>query len=109
MSFEDVVNALIQLADWLLGLVRDLLKTILDLAYDIFVNLLDGLLSAVLALISALPVPDFLTTGLGSLFSALPSDVWYFIQYFRLAECLAALGAAVAFRLARKAATLFQW
>lgn len=97
-------------ADWLVALIKKLFTTIWDFVTDLLIALLDLLLTAVLALINALPLPDFLKVGgLQTLINLISPDVWYFASKFKLGECLAMFGAAVAFRLARKAVTLFQW
>lgn len=96
-------------ADWLLQLVKDAIKAAWDFITDIFISVLDLVLQAVLALLSALPVPSFMSGGLSSALGQISGDVWYFASHFRISECFAILGAAVAFRLARKALTLFQW
>ncbi|MDR1996480.1 hypothetical protein [Azonexus sp.] len=96
-------------ANWLLVLIKYLFTAVWDFLVDIVVELVDLILTAFLALISAIPVPSFASGGLGSILAGIPSDVWFFAGNFRLAECFAILGAAMSFRLARKVLTLFQW
>lgn len=96
-------------ANWLLGLIKDLLQDAWDLLTDLFISLLDALLQALLTLINAIPLPQFLMDGLSNIFSNISPDVWYFASHFKFGQCFAVLGAAVAFRLARKLLTLFQW
>lgn len=96
-------------ADWLLGIIKELFGAVWDFVVDLCIALVDLVLVALLALINLLPIPAFITGGLQGLLNAIPSDVWYFAMHFRLGECLAMFGAAYAFRLARKAVTLFQW
>lgn len=97
-------------AAWIFGLVKALFLAFWDFLQDLFIAILDLLLTALLVVFKALPLPDFLHTGgLQTLFSAIPGDVWFFASHFRLGECMAMFGAAITFRLARKAATLFQW
>lgn len=96
-------------AAWLFGLVKDLLIAIWDLLTDLFISVLDLVLGALLALLSALPLPSFLTSGLQTAFNGIGPDVWFFASHLRFSECFAVLSAAVVFRLARKAVTLFQW
>lgn len=99
-----------EFAEWLVGLVKEFIKAIWDFFTDIAISIVDGILTALLGLINLIGVPGFMGTGgFQTLFNAIPADVLYFISGFRLGECFAILGAAVAFRLARKAVTLFQW
>lgn len=98
-----------ELANWLLQLVKDILTAAWVFVQDVFIELFDLFLKAVLALITALPAPSFMTTGLQSTLSAISSDVWFFASHLNISVCFAALAAAVAFRLARKVVTLFQW
>lgn len=97
-------------SNWLFDLFKALLQALWDFFTDLLIAVVDLILTALLALISALPLPAFMQAGgLQSLFAAIPSDIWFFVSHFRLGECLAMFGAAVGFRLARKAVTLFQW
>lgn len=98
-----------EFANWLLGLVKDAIKAAWDFVADAFINILDLLLQGVVSVITAIPVPNFLQSGLSGTMSQISSDVWFFASHFRLGECLAILGAAVVFRLTRKVLTLFQW
>lgn len=98
-----------EFANWLLGLVKDFFTAIWDFVADAFINVLELLLQGVLVLITAIPVPSFMSSGLGSAMGQIGGDVWFFAGHFRLGECLAILGAAVLFRLTRKALTLGQW
>ena len=96
-------------ADWLLGLVKAIFTAIWDFVADAFINIFELLLQGILAVLTAIPVPSFMQSGLSSAMGQISGDVWYFASHFRLAECLAILGAAVLFRLTRKVVTLFQW
>ena len=96
-------------AEWLLSLVKQLLKDVVDLLVDVFIKILDFVLTALLTIIQAIPVPQFMTDGLQGILSSLPSEVWFFLSHMHIAQCFAVLTAAVTFRLARKVATLFQW
>lgn len=95
-------------AAWLVGLVKDLLKAVWDIVVDLAIEIVDLVLAALLVVVSALPVPSF-TGGFANALSGISPGVWFFASHFRIGECLAVLGAAFAFRLARKAVTLFQW
>jgi len=95
---------------WLLGLVKALFLAVWDFITDMVIAVLELFLNAVAALLTALPVPSFMSNGgMQGLFNNLPADVMYFAGRLHLGECFAILGAAVLFRLVRKALTLFQW
>lgn len=96
-------------AVWLLQLVKDLFSAVWDFVADAFVNVLELMLQGILTVLTAIPVPSFMSSGLSSAMGQISGDVWYFASHFRLGECLTILGAAVVFRLTRKALTLFQW
>lgn len=103
--FAWLQNAIAWFWSFVVGMVLYVLGALADLAVAIF----SAFLAALGALIAAVPVPDFLTHGLGSLFSALSPGVLYFLGVFQVPAGLAMIGSAVAFRLLRKAVTLFQW
>lgn len=98
-----------EFAAWILELVIEVFKVLWNFITDIVIAVVDLFLTALLAVISALPLPSFLQNGLQGLINAIPGDVWFFATHFHLGECLAMFGAAVTFRMARKAVTLFQW
>lgn len=97
------------LAKWLLELAKKVFVALWDFVTDILLDILDAFLSVIATAVAAIPAPSFISSGLQGAINAIPSDVWFFASHFRLGECLALFGAAVAFRLARKAITLFQW
>jgi hypothetical protein len=94
---------------WLLELVTAFLEALAELLEDVLVGFVKLLTGAVLGLLELLPVPDFLSNGLASVWSALPAGVLWVVSEAGMPEALAIIGTGYAFRLARKAATLFQW
>ena len=61
-------------------------------------------------MLSVLPNPTFLAgVSLQTLFGQLGNDALFFVGQFRVGDALALVGAAFAFRMARKVVTLFQW
>lgn len=92
--------------EWFTGLFKDFMEFITDIPVLVFKGIMDG----AIYLLGLIPAPDFLAQHtLGSLFSALPSSLLYFVSFIGLPEALAAFGAGVIFRLTRKAMTLGQW
>lgn len=91
---------------WLYGLFKDFKLLALALPLLVF----EGVTGGITYIVYKIPVPDFLGGGgMQTLFSALPSDVIYFVWFFGVPEGLALIGAGVLFRLTRKALTLGQW
>ena len=97
------------LAKWLLQLLKDLLATVIDIAKDVFIAIVKMALDVLAAVLSAIPVPEFAKTGLSQIIGSIDPAVWYYASHLRLGQCFAVLGAAFAFRMARKLLTLFQW
>lgn len=98
-----------EFSKWLLDLIKSIFKVAWDFVLDLLIQGFELILQAVAAIIAAIPVPSFITNGLGPLLSSIPGDVWFFAGHFRLTECFAVLGLGATFRLTRKIATLFQW
>ncbi len=95
---------------WLLDLVLKVFKSIWDLFSDIAIAILDGILSALAAIIAAIPAPDFLTQySIGSLINTFPGEILFFANVFNLGQCFAVIAAGFAFRMIRKIVTLGQW
>lgn len=105
-----IVNAISAFAAWLLKAFVAVFLAIWALLQDVVIELLDLFLNGVTIVLGALPTPSFLTgVSLQSLFGQLGSDVLFFVGIFNIGQGIALLGAAFAFRLARKVVTLFQW
>lgn len=98
-----------QFTSWLLDLVHQVFSSLWDFVVDAFINIVDLILGAVVALFALIPVPDSLRSGLGALWGQLDPGIVYIVSAIGLPQVLAMFGAAYAFRLARKVLTLFQW
>ncbi|GGI21067.1 DUF2523 domain-containing protein [Oxalicibacterium faecigallinarum] len=95
---------------WLLELVLKVIKSIWDLLTDIAIAVTDLVLSALAAVIRAIPAPEFLTQyGIGNLINQFSSDILFFASAFGLNDCFAVLAAGFGFRMVRKIVTLGQW
>lgn len=94
---------------WVWGVVKAAFTAVLDLLRDLGVWVVDQVLTVLGDLIAALPVPDFLAQGMDVMFSALHPSILYFVGLLKVPQGLALIGAAVAFRMLRKLATLGQW
>lgn len=107
MNFGGLISSF---ASWLLKMLVKLVAAVWDLFTDLFINLADLALSAVAALIVAIPAPAFLqSVNLQSAFASIGPDVLYFIGVFNIGTGIALLGSGFAFRMVRKVVTLFQW
>lgn len=98
-----------EFTEWLLGLVAKIFSSFWDLIGDALIALVDGLVSAFVALITAIPVPQWMQDGLSAVWGGLDSSVLFFASQAGVPQALAIVGAGYAFRFARKVATLFQW
>lgn len=98
------------LTTWLLDLVKTLWSSFTDFLDDFWLGIADAILSALAGTITAIPSPGFLSAiSVGSLLNQLPSDITYFMSFLPFSQGFALISAGVAFRIARKLATLFQW
>lgn len=104
--FSAILSFFKRIFEWFVGIFGDLMEFLSDLP----IKVLGGILDGVIYVLSALPVPSFLTDySLQGLFSGLPDSVLYFVDFFGIAHALAIIGSGVMFRLLRKAVTLGQW
>lgn len=100
--FNGLYNNLIE---WFVTIFQDFG----EFMQDLFVWCLDTFLTGISALITAIPVPEFLTNGLSYYLTFIDPSILYFLERSGFAEGLALLGAGVTFRLLRKLITLGQW
>jgi len=96
-------------AEWVLELVKKLVQPAWDFFTDFLIATLALVLKAVVALIALLPGFDGLSGGLQTFYGSLPSGIAYCLAQMGMPTVLAMIGSAFAFRLARKIFTLFQW
>ena len=66
-------------ASWLLGLIDDFLQFLIDLP----LYLLDWIWAAFVGLLDSIPIASMVEQA-SSLFSAIPSSVWYFMNVFQV-------------------------
>nr|BDD44471.1 hypothetical protein 4 [Cardiobacteriales bacterium] len=88
---------------------KELTSDALDVVEKIIVEAFDSILSGIAALIEALPVPNFLSNGLQFYLQDVSPDILYFLDKSSFPQAMALIGLGVAFKLTRKALTLFQW
>lgn len=98
-----------KLTEWLVALWNATFVALWQFVQDAAIALASAFLTALAALIAAIPVPDFATGGMQSVLGAIPAATAYLLVACGLPSALAIYGAGWAFRLARKLVTLFQW
>lgn len=106
---DGIIEAINAFAEWLWGLVKDLVDAVVELLRDLVVWALDGVLGALAAIIAAIPVPSFVQVGLGDILSGVHPMIGYFASGLNIGAGLSLLAAGFAFRMLRKVLTLFQW
>ena len=77
--------------------------------YDISVWVFRGIVEAFASIADLLSVPEALTSGLSSVYSALDPGLLYFLNVSSVPAALAIIGAGVVFRITRKLVTLGKW
>lgn len=95
--------------EWLLKLIAKLFTAVWDFLSDIFVSILEGVVNAFVSLIASIPMPGWLTGGLGGVFGQMDSGILYIVSACGVPAALAIIGGGYAFRMLRKIFTLFQW
>ncbi len=98
-----------EFTSWLLGLIGKIFGTLWDFVSDAAISVLDGIVSGFVALITAIPVPEWIQGGLSSVWQGMDSSVLFFASQAGVPQALSVIGAGYAFRFLRKVATLFQW
>jgi hypothetical protein len=97
------------LTNWFAALWNKSFVAAWDFVQDALIAAFDACLHAVGSLLSAIPVPQWMTGGLQGLFDGLGGATLYLLIHTGVAPALAILGAGFAFRMSRKFLTLFQW
>jgi hypothetical protein len=100
---------LTQFTSWLWSLIVGIVQPMWDFVQDAFIAVVDGIVSAFVALVVAIPVPNWLAGGLSQTWNGLDGGVLFFVTQAGVPAALAIIGAGYVFRLIRKFATLFQW
>lgn len=100
---------LTEFTEWLLGLVRAAFAAAWSFVVDLAVAIVELVVNAIVGLVSLIPVPEFMSSGLRALFGQLDPGILYLLAASGVPAALGIIGAGYMFRLARKFATLFQW
>lgn len=98
------------ITDWLLSIVQLLWDGFVAFLNDLWVGIAQSVLMALSGVINSIPVPGFMQNySLGSIISQFPPELLYFLAFLNLPEAFGIIAAGLAFRMARKVVTLFQW
>jgi hypothetical protein len=100
---------LAQFTAWLWSLVVAVFVAVWDFVQDAFIAVLDGLVQAFVFIVGSIPIPGWLSGGLGGVWAGLDGGVMWVSTQCGVPQALAIVGAGYAFRLTRKFFTLFQW
>ena len=95
--------------DEIIGWLHQIWDSVVEFFTELPLLILDSALNAIASLIESIPVPDFLSSGLQSLLSAIDPSVLFFLSQSGFAAALAILGSGFSFRMLRKLFTLGQW
>lgn len=90
-------DAIIGLAEWFFGLVKDVFTAVWDMAIDAVCFVLDETLDFVVSMVLSVDVGMF-SGSLGT-WSSLPSQVLNVIGLIGLGDCFAIIAAAIGIRL----------
>lgn len=101
---------LTKITKWFLDTIKDIWADFFDFLNDFWIDIAEAILNAIASLIEAIQPPEFLlSNSISSILSLLPSDLLYFVGELNLPAAFAVIASGVAFRIARKFMTLFQW
>ena len=98
-----------QFTDWLFDLVVKFFTAAFTFLADVFVAIVKTICDVLVGLLSAIPVPGFLSSGMSAFFGDLAPGILWALTALGLPAGFAIIGAGYGFRLARKVVTLFQW
>ena len=94
---------------WLLALIGSVFTDLWHFVKDAIISVFDLVTQAAVAIISAIPVPGWLSGGLSGLWGNLDGSTQWLLGQAGVPAGLAIIGAGFAFRLTRKLLTLGQW
>ncbi|WP_375575578.1 hypothetical protein [Paracidovorax oryzae] len=98
-----------EITEWLKALAIAVFTAAWDFVADAFISLFGLVVDGIIGLVTAIPVPDWMSQGLGVLWSRLDPGVIWLLSAVGVPAALGIIAAGFAFRLARKVLTLFQW
>ena len=101
---------LTELTDFIRRQVERLWTALVDFFRDLVIYALEQSLSLIATAFEKLPAPEFLTQyNLNSLLGSAGATVGWFVDVFKIADCLAVISLGVTFFILRKILTFGKW
>ncbi|HHA2593156.1 MAG: hypothetical protein ACN6OP_11095 [Pseudomonadales bacterium] len=98
------------LTTWFRKQIERFWDAIVQFFNDLIILAIKAVLELVVMAFERLPVPDFMQQySIGGLLGNAGSTVGWFVQTFRIGECLAVIALGIAFKITRKILTLGKW
>lgn len=98
------------ITDFIRRQVERLWDALVKFFQDLVVYAIDKMLELIALAFEQLPVPEFMQQyNLNTLLGNAGSTVGWFVQTFRIGECLAVLALGITFRIMRKLLTMGKW
>ena len=98
------------LTAWLWRAVKMVWQAVVDFVGDLFVMCLEQSLSAILYVLTLLPMPDFMKgQSIGGMLGNAGSTILWFADVFKIGPALVMIGAAMVFYLLRRILTVGIW
>lgn len=104
------VGPLSDLTQWLLGLAQKFWHAIETFFNDLILSAMEKGLELVALTFESLPVPDFIQQhSIGELLGNAGPTVGWFVETFKISDCMGLFAAALTFRITRKIITFGKW
>lgn len=98
------------LTNWIRGLIEKLWEAIEAFFTDLIIAAIEKMLELVALAFESLPVPSFMTQhSIGSLLGNAGPTVGWYVETFKISECLALIAAGAVFKVTRKIVTFGKW
>lgn len=110
LSIDPSAGWFSDLTNWFLKIFKQIWDAFVQFVKDVVLFILDIAMQLVTWIISAIPVPDFLSQySIGALLGNAGPTVGWVMSEMKIGQAMAIIAAGYAFRLLRKFLTLFQW
>lgn len=110
MNFIMQAGWLTDLTNWFREQLHRLWDAIEAFFADLLILAVEAVLEVVALAFESLPVPEFMTTtSIGDLLGNAGPVVGWFVQTFKISECMSLLAAGAVFRITRKIVTFGKW
>ena len=103
--FDWISKKIDAILEWFIGFFLACVDFLKGVVLDLFEAFLEGIRTVM----SAIPVPDFLSHSMQSSFDGMTPLLLFLLSHSGLVPALALVGSAYVFRMLRKIFTLGQW